>query len=265
MESIVKPDKVGVFDHLWQMLNLPQSCYLGKRITKKMLLANSSLTASDKKLITTDIACLYWEYTLKPDTITIAPLQTDELDYGEIAVLKGVLRHRKRAERLAEILQRLIPYPMVLVLSDQQQFRINLALKRQNLADQQKITVVSLIDTDWLTMPAQDKCLSPFYQSLNSQHFDWMNFYVFYRSLIQRVLAFQRANITGQFHLDKRTLSTDLLLLQQKNMTDYVHLCSELVTCRKQAAKAHQLSKRIEFNTRIHQLKQNISALKKRL
>ena len=265
MESVLKLTETGVLDHFWQTLNLPRSCYLGNRITKKALLANESLTAGDKKLLVDDIESLYWEYTLKPETINISPLQTDALDYGEIAVLKCVLRHSKRTKRLAEVLQRLIPYPMVLVLHDQHQFRINLALKRQNLANQQKLTLISFIDTDWLLVTAQEDCLKPFYRSLNSQQFNWGNFYVFYLSLIERVLAFQRASITGQFQWGIQTPSADHLLLQQKMIAEYFHLQNEVAICRKQAAKARQLNKRVALNTRIHQLKQTISALKQRL
>ncbi len=207
MKSILKPNTVEILDPLWQALNLPRSCYLGNRITKKRLLSNEGLKASDKKLMTDGLDSLYWEYTLKPETINLSPLQTDTLDYGEIAVLKGGLRHPKRATRLAELLQRLIPYPMVLVLSYQQQFSISLALKRQNLADQQKLTVEALIHTDWLFNATPHKSLPLFYQSLNSQQLDWGNFYLFYLSLTQRVLALQRAMMTGQFQLDTQTLS----------------------------------------------------------
>lgn len=252
-------------DTLWDTLDLPRSCYLGSRITKKVLLENNSLKAGDRKLITEDIERLQWEYTLKPETINIAAFQSDDLDYGEIAILQAELRNPKRARRLAEVLQRLIPYPLVLVLIYEDQVRMSLALKRQNLADQQKLTVESFFDTGWLAIDDENFQATTFYQSLDSKQFNWESYYTFYLSWLERIVTFQSGQITGQFQLGQEPLSIDLLLLRQDKITEYWNLQKEMLALRKQAAKARQISKQIELNTRIRQLQQEASSLKQSL
>lgn len=252
-------------DTFWEILDLPKSCYLGNRITKKMLLENDSLSVTDKKLITEDLDRLYWQYTLKPETITIAPFKSEDLDYGEIAVLYGVLRNPKRAKRLTEVIQRLIPYPLLLILDNESQLRLSLALKRQNLADKHKLTVELFFDTDWLSENAHKEVINNFLHSLNSKQFSWDNFYTFYLSLVKRVLAFHRAQITGGFFLAKQAISyTEILSLQEK-ITEYQRLSNEIDALRKQASSSKQMGKQIELNTRIHQLQQSTEKLKSNL
>lgn len=247
---------------LWQVFDLPKSCYLGNRITKKMLLENDSLSVSDKKLITEDLDRLHWQYTLKPETITIAPFQSEDLDYREIAVLYGVLRNSHRAKKLSEVLQRLIPYPLLLILENEDNLRLSLAMKRQNLADKQKLTVELFFDSEWLSEVSSKEVIELFIQSLDSKQFSWENFYKFYLSLIERVLALNKALITGQFQLSKQIVSYTELISQQDKLTEYQRLCKEVNILRKRASSSQQMGKQVELNTRIHGLHQSIATLK---
>lgn len=253
----------------WQTLNLPKSCYLGTRITKKMLLENNDLSASDKRLISSDLAHLHWQYTLKTGTITIPPYQTNELDYGEIAILYAELRDTHRAKHLAEIIQRIIPYPVMLVITDMGRLRISLALKRQNLADKQKLTVESYLDTGW--MSAEDfenhkhhLVVKSFLESLDSKQFNWENFYTFYLSLVERILAYNRALITEHYILNNQADCNKVTVLQEK-IINYYRVLSKIEALRKQAAKSKQLSKQVDLNTQIHQLQVEANLLKQSL
>lgn len=258
--------QIGQF---WETLDLPKSCYLGNRITKKMLLESEHIKPSDKKFITDDLDRLYWQYTLKPATITITPYQSNDLDYGEIAVLHGVLRNPKRAKRLAEIIQRLIPYPLLLVFTDQNQLRLSLALKRQNLADKQKLTIESFFDTGWLSYDDTENnpaasVLSSFLQSLESKQFRWESFYTFYLSMVERVLAFNRALVTEKFTLNRQVECNELLALQSK-IIEYYNLLAESESLKKKASKSKQLGKQVDLNTQIHQLKIEADLIKQSL
>ena len=116
-----------ITEQLWQAMNLPDSCLLNSRIYKKMLLESSDLSGNDKKVITEDIDTLVWRYTLKPETINIPKLLTDEFDYPEIAVIHVTLKSPKRAKRVVEIVQRAIPYPLVLIISHDNRLWLSLA------------------------------------------------------------------------------------------------------------------------------------------
>src|SRR5689334_6819802 len=104
---------------LYTILGIPETCYLGKRVFKKLFDENAVLTASDRKAFTDAIDTIIWQYTLKPSTIQIPAFEDAEREYHEVALLEAKLKDRAKASRIAEVIHRAIPYPVVLVLSDE--------------------------------------------------------------------------------------------------------------------------------------------------
>ena len=58
---------------LMQALHLPDSCKIGKRLTKKQFLENFSLNSSEKKILSSDIEGITLEYFLSKQSINILP------------------------------------------------------------------------------------------------------------------------------------------------------------------------------------------------
>ena len=191
-----------ITEQLWQSMNLPESCLLNSRIYKKMLLESADLSTNDKRVITEDIDTLVWRHTLKPETINIQKIQTDEYDYPEIAVIHVTLKIPKRVKRLVEIIQRAIPYPLMLITSHGNRLWLSLANKRQSLADSQKLMVEAFFNSNWIDGNSSDPIEQEFIASLDSKQLDWTNFYTFYQGYVARMLALQAARLTGHFRLE---------------------------------------------------------------
>src|SRR5690606_17227321 len=83
---------------------------------KKMFQEHADLDAKDKKALKDDVDKIRWLYTLKPTTINIAPYSDDLRDYGELAFLQVELSNTKNAERIGHLINRAIPYPVVIFL-----------------------------------------------------------------------------------------------------------------------------------------------------
>jgi len=192
----------SITEQLWQALNLPESCLLNSRIYKKMLLESADLSSNDKKVINEDIDTLVWRYTLKPETINIPKLQTEDLDYPEITVIHVSLKSSKRIKRLNEIIQRSIPYPLVLIITYENKLWFSLANKRQSLADSQKLMVENFFDSNWIDGDDLQPIEQEFIDSIDSKQLAWTNFHAFYQGLVERLLALQVAQLTGQFRLE---------------------------------------------------------------
>ena len=60
-----------IIDLFYKKLAIPDDCYLGKRVYKKLFYENAKLGVTDKKAFTNDIEEIEWHYTLKPETINI--------------------------------------------------------------------------------------------------------------------------------------------------------------------------------------------------
>ena len=63
-------------------------------------------TATDKKTLSEEVSKLTWKYALKADTVQVLPYEDAEREYLEIAVVEAMLSGRKRAPRIAEMIQR---------------------------------------------------------------------------------------------------------------------------------------------------------------
>ena len=102
---------------IYDYMAIPDSCYLRKRIYKKLFHENAKLSATDKRAFREDIDTITWQYTLKPSTIPIKPYTDKEQEYIEIAIIQVNLRAQRHTERIAEIIHRSIPYPLVVVFA----------------------------------------------------------------------------------------------------------------------------------------------------
>jgi len=95
-------------------IGFPESAYLHKRVPKKQFLESGELVASDKKLFRENVKNVYWEYTLKPSTCPVLPYRDHEREYLEVAVLQIEMNSPKGHKRIAEIIHRVIPYPLMI-------------------------------------------------------------------------------------------------------------------------------------------------------
>lgn len=137
-----------------------------------MFQEHADTDAKDKKALKDDVDKIRWLYTLKPSTINIAPFSDDLRDYGELAFLHVELSNTKSAERIGQLINRAIPYPLVIFFvhaenkgtegtgdsdsnvrekqHDKEQLAICPADKRINRADQAKWVIEELQLSPWL-------------------------------------------------------------------------------------------------------------------
>ena len=100
---------------LFSILNFPETAFLGKRVPKKQFLESGELVAGDKKLFRENVKNVYWEFTLKSSTCPVLPFRDNEREYLEVAVLQVEMNSQKGHKRIAEIIHRVIPYPLFLI------------------------------------------------------------------------------------------------------------------------------------------------------
>ena len=123
-------------------LAVPDSCLLGKRVFKKHFYEHGKLNAADKRTFVEDIDSIEWRYTLKPSTVNIPRFKNENYEYLELAILRVALTSRTRYKRIAEVMQKAIPYPLLILFNwkddSDEQVALNIADKRINRADSNK-------------------------------------------------------------------------------------------------------------------------------
>ncbi len=152
------------------------------------------------------------------------------------------------------IIQRAIPYPLLLVFSYQHQILLCVADKRKSKADKEKITIDSEQNTHWIDLNQLTNNEQVFLQSCRCQIFSYNNFYQFYNDLCSRITALRCAEQSGYYQLrnndDRRETLTKIHQLQTRQ--------SELKSTLRNESR---FSEKVSLNVQIKQLNQTIETI----
>lgn len=232
----------------YEFLNIPDSCFIGNTIYKKLFYENADLSASDKSLFTDTISKVTWLCCLKPETINIPAYKDEVRDYPEIEVIEVLVHKDYKLKRIAEIIMRTIPYPMLLIfkLEDKRQFYV--AHQRSNQSDSSKNTIEEFIATDWLDSD------SDLFAKLDIKQMRFTNFYALYSDIVDAISIYNLSaimpmeeNITGA---EARQLSAKIEDIEQ-----------EIVSLRSKLKKESQFNRKMELNIEIKKLERSKSKL----
>lgn len=228
---------------LYDKLNIPVDCKVEKTIFKKLFYENASLSSSDKDLFTDVIDKVTWQYCLNPSKLNVLSYRDDEREYLEIEIVEVSLMVEKNLNRIAEIIMRTIPYPMLLFFQLGKKFQVWVAHQRFSLADSSKITLDDFVKTDWL----DDSSI--LWDTLNLKKMRYSNYLAMYSDIVDTINVFKAKVITGQDIGISGTEAKELL--EQVAMID-----SQIFSIRTGLKKETQFNRKMELNIKIKKLEQ---------
>ena len=244
-------------DAFYEHLEFPKASLLNKRIFKRMVLEHGELTSADKKTLSEDVDRLTWKYTLKADTVQVLPYEDAEREYLEVAIVEAALNSRSRASRVAEMIQRAIPYPVLLVMVEGSGYCVSVAHKRFSLAEKGSIVAEGFLSSPW----SDEKLLEideAFYDALALRNLSQVDFFALYRSMVQAVLARSCAELTGRFVLDAGRPEAD----RRKRLEQCHTMEREISSLRLAIPKENTFAEKVELNTRIKELEVRLARTK---
>ena len=189
-----------MIDQVIDALRLPASAMVEQRIHKTVLVEHGTVTAADKRAIDAGFDRIDWVAALKPGSIGVPAYADDVRVVEEIAVITARLRGDAKPARLAALLHRVIPYPVLLVLESGEQGLLSLAPKRRSLGDAAKWVVEAGVTAPPLKTQDDPQQLA-FLASLAVASLPRASLWLHYTGLIERVEAYAAARTTGQFRL----------------------------------------------------------------
>ncbi|NYT83210.1 DUF4391 domain-containing protein [Alcaligenaceae bacterium] len=272
-------------------LRLPESCRVDQRVPKKLLLENGAPTAADKRLITEAIEEIQWIAALKPNTIGVPSYRDALREYLEIAVLavtvRGVVKPASHS-RLAELLHRAVPYPVLLLVAPQmegQSLTLSLAHKRwaQNEAakvvlDGSPISVTVAVPTSntastslsdghasgssHLDPTAVADVENAFIQSLSVTRQPQATLHALYQGWVDCVQALLAARLTGSYQVPT---TPEQAAKRRRALANCERLEAEVSRLRAQAAKEKQLARQVELNLTLKRVQAELAAARRQL
>lgn len=174
---------------LYESLNIPRACEVGNTIYKKLFYENADLNSSDKSLFADGISKITWLYCLKPEAINIQPYKDDIRDYPEIEVLEVEVTKDNKLKRIAEIIMRTIPYPMLLIFRLEDRVQLYVAHQRVNQNDRSKNTIEEFISTEWLSDD------SSIFEMLDIMKMRFTSFYTLYIDIVDAISVYNVSSI----------------------------------------------------------------------
>jgi hypothetical protein len=235
-------------DTMIDALALPASSRVDQRVPKKLLLENGAPTAADKRLIHEGIEELLWLAALKPTTIGVPEYRDELREYLEIAVLRLNLRVSAKATRLVELVQRAVPYPLLLLTEQADNDArpgLSAAHKRWSKGEVGK----TVLDGDVVAVewdPAHDGESWPtFRDALAIGKQPRTSLHALYQGWVDTLLALQAARVAGVFAV---AATAERAIARRDALREYARLDAEIARLRAAAAMEKQLSRRVELN-----------------
>jgi hypothetical protein len=244
-------------------LAVPEACTLGKRLFKKQFYEHGQLGASDKKAFVEDIDGIEWRYTIKPATINVPKLEDDPHEYLEIAVLQVVLTVTDHHPRIASVIQKAIPYPLLIFFVCGSRLAVNAADKRVNRADANKIVTEASYDTGWIDLTAPETAQAAFLSDFRVTNFSYRNLYDFYQDAVARIIALNCAVHTGRYALQAEASDAPKGKTERLEALRQIEkFQQERNELRNKLKKEKNLGSQVSLNTKIKQLGDRIEAVR---
>ena len=236
------------FTAIVSALELPSRARVDARVPKKILVEQGAPTPADKRAIQDGIDEMQWLAALKPNTVAI-PAFTDQIhDYSEIAVIAAAFRPEARATRLTELIHRAIPYPVLLISKGIGGFAVSVAPKRaaQNIGD--KVVVERVVIAGDIDPNAPPAVEGAFLASLALEQQPARDLSTVYDGWLVRIEALAAARLSGSYEIKDES---GLIDRRRMALEEHARLAREAAQLRARAARAKQISQRVDLNQKI--------------
>lgn len=244
------------------ILRLPERCILQKRLTKAFFLKHFSLTAGEKKLLNEGIEHMDWLASIK--AAHVPAFVTETHSYEEVQVFAIQLRNSRvdrSGAKVAELVQKYVPYPLLLFVYDAENYLVNACTKRINMKEANKRTVESSITSPVLSLLYADAPAKAFHAALGFAQLDKGDLRSLYASYVNALVQCRAAALTGQYRNRPNMRSEeDLAILQRIDAVE-----AEIQALQAKANKDQPLRDQVAMNMAIQQRREVVGALQQRL
>jgi hypothetical protein len=237
---------------------------LEKKLTKAFFLKNFELSASEKKILNSSIAQMEWLASIKPNNSNIQSVINEQFAFEEVQIMICTIGNEKLdavANTCIQLFQKYIPYQMLVIIENDQEFIVNTCEKRINQNDKTKRTIENYYSTKVLSKLYKDDNTDAFLKSIDFATIDKTNLESFYQSYINSIIQLNSASVTGVFQKRTNTRTKEDLELLNK-MEELEKDISKLAN---QIKAEKQQSQKVTLNIAIHQKKKQVENIKNQL
>lgn len=246
-----------MIEQLIDIFKIPERCLVKKKLTKAFFKRNFDLTLSEKGLLDdfSIVVGMDWIASISPFNSNIPSVYIENRTYEEIQVIAlqtTVESFDRYKTRLIDLVQKYIPYHVVMIVYDSERFVINVYEKTVNANDANKRVLEAKYTTESISLGNLRLNQATFIESLELAQLNKANLATLFQSYIQNIVALQASDIKGDFTAqDISKTEQDVQVLAQ-----IAQLKKDIEKLMKMAQKEPQLNNRVKINQQI-QFKRN--------
>lgn len=242
---------------IYEEMNIPESCIANNTIFKKLFHQNGTMTTSDKELFKNNIDKIIWKYSFKEETLNIKPFKNEELDYEEVALIEVHINNDSKYKRICEIIQKTIPYPLIIVLIFEGKVQYNAAYKRINKVDESKNAALDFIYSPWIDSNNLKVNEISYINSIDIMKFSFVNMYKFYCSFVEKINLLNASIVTGDYESLK---NKDVQEVNKLN-NQIEDINNEIDKLKNQINREKNFNRKIDINIQIKNMESERSTL----
>ena len=244
-------------EELLESLCLPSDSRVDKRIPKKVFVENATFASSDRKVIHEDIDEIYWIAALKPSNIGVLAYKDSVREYLEIAILSVKLRSNSKIGKIAQLIHRTVPYPVLLALETMDGLYLSVAHKRWAQGNAERFVVEELeMANCLLTESGFDK---EFLESLCLSNVPRSNLFALYQGWILSLECYSAALLTGEFKPPSAWQDCNVL---KSKLALHSKISCELNSLKNKVTREKQLNRRVQLNNEIKRCESDLAAIR---
>lgn len=219
-----------------QLLNWPKNSSFIIRMTKEAL--KDSDKDKIKNATLAGIEKMEWLGALKPEHIALPTFINEEFYFDEIIAISVHLTNKIDLNKYALLLQKAIPYPLVISFLCENLICINLAEKKihKTQKDKRVVNAENLIFSDWITINQSDERTSNYLKNISLTNVGGKNLKEYYDNLSARILDAHRQIQLQINALDKELQALKNSYAKEKNASKKteIHLKAQQVAKQKE-------------------------------
>lgn len=236
--------------NLIELLNIDKRCIVDKRITKVAISNNSSLNATEKKVLKEVIKDIRWLASYKPFNSAIPEYVTEAESYDEVQIISISFSDIKYSKQVINLMQKSMPYALVLLLEVNDSFAISVARKSINQTDKLKRTIDEVITSTWFDKAEKIAINNSFLKQLNTKTYNTLNLKMFYEDFIKAIHLFETSLLTGAFkNKEAKDVVEDAVVLKQIELID-----KEIISLKSQIKKETVFSDKVSLNVSLKEI-----------
>lgn len=229
-------------DKIIEVLNISDDHVLNQKIFKKFFYENENLMKSQKNLIKNYVDYINLLALLKPNISKIPEYKDENIQYSEIAILEVNLLKEGKEEDISQVINRMIQYPIILLLKYDEALSLSLCQKRldKNTGENNVIEDILVIKDIYNFKNAEEYLISIMY--LNST-----NLYEYYSDLYRKTYALEISRELENFE----AISKQSLEMLQESYIKLIKIDRNISTYRNKIKEEVDIGRRVDLNMKL--------------